>query len=52
MEWTELIVHYGTAVAVYVDGLDKTDLIILLGAYLLGCYFGSKKNARANQAGN
>ena len=52
MEWTELIVHYGAAAAVYVDELSKTDLMILLGTFLLGHYFGSKKNVRSNQAGN
>lgn len=47
MEWTELIVHYGAAAAVYVDELTKTDLMILLSAFLLGHYFGSKKNVRS-----
>lgn len=52
MEWTELLIHYSTIAVVYVDELSKTDLMILLGTFLLGHYFGSKKNARANQAGN
>ena len=49
MEWTDLIVFYGSAAAVYVDELTKTDLMILLGAYLLGDYFGSKRHAVSRQ---
>lgn len=50
MEWTDMIILYGTAVAVYLDGLTKSDLMILLGTFLLGHYFGSKKNAASGQA--
>lgn len=49
MEWTDMIVLYGAAAAVYVDELTKTDLMILLGAFLLGHYFGSKKNVVPRQ---
>ena len=47
MEWTELLIHYSTIAVVYVDELTKTDLMILLSAFLLGHYFGSKKNVRS-----
>lgn len=50
MEWTDMIVLYGAAIAAYLDGLTKTDLMILLGTFLLGHYVGSKKNAASAQA--
>lgn len=51
MEWTDMIVLYGSAIAAYLDGLTKTDLMILLGTLLLGNYFGSKKDERAKKSG-
>lgn len=51
MEWTELIVHYSTIAVVYVDELSKTDLMILLGTFLLGHYFGSKYDVGTKDSG-
>lgn len=51
MEWTDMIILYGTAVAVYLDGLTKSDLMILLGTFLLGHYFGSTYDVRAKKSG-
>lgn len=44
MEWTELVMHYGAEVAAWADALTKTDLMILLGVFLLGHYMGSKRD--------
>ena len=51
MEWTDMIILYGTAVAVYLDGLTKSDLMILLGTFLLGHYVGSKRDVGTKDSG-
>ncbi len=49
MEWADLIVFYAAQITGYVDDLNKIDLLVLLGAYLLGDYFGSKRHAASRQ---
>lgn len=52
MEFGELIFFYATQVTVYVDELNKVDLLVLLGAYLLGHYMGSKRNGTSKRGNN
>lgn len=49
--WTVIAWLYLQQVVEWADGLTKTDLMILLGSYLLGHYMGSKDNARSKTAG-
>lgn len=51
MEWTDMIILYGAAIAAYLDGLTKSDLMILLGTFLLGHYFGSKRDVGTKDSG-
>lgn len=51
MEWTDMIILYGAAIAAYLDGLTKTDLMILLGTFMLGHYVGSKRDVGTKDSG-
>ena len=50
MELGDLILHYGAEIAMWADALTKTDLMVLLGAFLLGQYMGSKRNVHTRKA--
>ena len=51
MELGDLILHYGAEIAMWADAHTKVDLMVLLGAFLLGQYVGSKRNVRSKETG-
>lgn len=51
MELGDLILHYGAEIAIWADALTKTDLLIMLGIFLLGHYMGSKRDVEAKDSG-
>lgn len=51
LSWSEMLLLYGAQVVLWFDGLTKIDLMVLLGAFLLGQYFGSKRDVEAKDSG-
>lgn len=51
LSWSEMLLLYGAQVVLWFDGLTKIDLMVLLGTFLLGQYFGSKRNVEAKSSG-
>lgn len=49
MEWKELVMHYAIEAGIWADALTKTDLLIMLGIFLLGHYMGSKRNGTSHR---
>lgn len=49
--WTALLLQYSMAVYHWADGLTKTDLMILLGTFMLGHYVGSKRDVGTKDSG-
>lgn len=46
LSWSEMLLLYGAQVVLWFD-----DLMVLLGAFLLGQYFGSKRDVEAKDSG-
>lgn len=45
--WTAMLLQYSVAVYNWADGLTKTDLMILLGVFMLGHYMGARPDANS-----